>query len=119
MDSVAEFRKVVAERRKRGTCGRYSEAMRCFGLSHARARMRQGASVQTVAAGLGLGVETLSAWLGTTSTRERSAHLVPVTVKREVAAHEAPRAAIVIVVGELRVEVADASTAAEVVRRLR
>lgn len=120
VDNVAEFRRVVAQRRKQGTCGRYSEAMRCFGLSHAGARMRRGASVQTVASELGLGVEILASWLGATSTRERSAQLVPVTVKREAAeAHEAPRAPIVIVVGEVRVEVADASTAAEVVRRLR
>lgn len=120
VDNVAEFRKVVAQRRKRGTWGRYSEAMRCFGLSHARARMREGASVQGVAAELGLGVETLSTWLGTPSRRERTAQLVPVMVKREmVEANESARAPIVIVVGELRVEVRDASAAAEVVRRLR
>ena len=122
VDKVAEFRKVAAQKRKQGTGARYSESMRQFALAHAQVRLGEGAGVQVVAAELGLSGQTLAYWLRTMGARERLARLVPVTVKREVnerrEASETPRAPIVIVAGDVRIEVADASTAAEVIRRL-
>lgn len=122
VDKVAEFRRVAAQKRKQGTGARYSEGMRQFALAHARVRLKDGAGVQTVAAELGLAGQTLAYWLRTKGPQAAVARLVPVTVKREPRVPEASdalRAPIVIVAGDVRIEVADASTAAEVVRRLR
>ena len=121
-DKVAEFRRVAAGKRKLGRRARYGNAMRRFALAHAAARMSAGASVQTVATDLGLTGQTLSNWLRTAARAdERPARLavpalVPVRVKGGT--RETSRAPIVIVAGELRVEVSDVEAAAELVRRL-
>lgn len=122
-DRVAEFRRVAAGKRKLGRRARYGNAMRKFALGHAAARMSAGASVQTVATELGLTGQTLSNWLRrATRAGERPAKLavpaklVPVRVKGEP--RETPRGPIVIVAGEIRVEVSDVETAAELVRSL-
>jgi transposase-like protein len=122
VDSVAEFRKVAAQKRRQGTGARYSDGMRRFALAHAQVRLKEGAGVQTVAAELGLAGQTLAYWLRTKEGAAPSARLVPVTLTRasvEENARDATRAPIVIFSGAVRIEVPDASTAAEVVRRLR
>jgi len=121
-DKVAEFRGVAERRRKQGTSARYSDAMKRFGLRHAQERIRAGVSVQRAAKELGLAGQTLTYWLRTCRALVRvesePARLVPVTTR------PAPRAAergasIVIIAGEVRVEVSDVAAAAELVRRLR
>ena len=116
-DQVAEFRRVVAGKRKLGRGARYGNGMRRFALAHAEARMKAGASVQTAAAELGLTGQTLSNWLHRAARADAPrARLVPVGVKQEK--RERSRAPIVIIAGSVRVEVADVETAAELVGRL-
>ena len=116
-DKIAEFRRVAAGKRQLGRRARYGDGMRRFALAHAKARMSAGASVQRVAAELGLTGQTLSNWLhAEAQVSEPPARLMPVSVKQEKREHlQTP---IVIVAGEVRVEVSDVETAAELVRRL-
>jgi transposase-like protein len=119
---MAEFRRVAGQRREQGTSARYPEAMKRFALAHAKERIAAGASVQRAAKELGLAGQTLTYWLRTcdplVGAAREPAKLVPVitiptsnVVKRS--------AAIVVIVGDVRVEVSDVAVAAELVGRLR
>jgi transposase-like protein len=120
-DKVAEFRRLAERRREEGTSARYSEAMKRFALTHAQERMTAGASVQGAAKELGLAGQTLTYWLRTCSSLVRAQaaapKLVPVITRhaRSAVSHSA---ALVVIAGEVRVEVSDVATAAELVRRL-
>jgi transposase-like protein len=121
-DKVAEFRRAAVRRREQGTSARYPEAMKRFALAHAQERMTAGASVQRAAKELGLAGQTLAYWLRTRSSLVRAARerakLVPViTVPASKVVERS--AAILVVAGDVRIEVSDVVTAAELVRRLR
>jgi transposase-like protein len=119
-DKIAEFRQVAARLREQGTSARYPESMKRLALSHAEQRMRAGASAQRVAKELGLAGQTLAYWLRTrrkkVGTSAESAKLVPVIA---VANSLERDATIVLIAGDVRIEVSDVAKAAELVRRLR
>jgi transposase-like protein len=115
---VAEFRKAAERRRSEGTAARYPEEMRQFALAHVKARVASGASMHSIAKELGVAGQTLSYWLhASEAKRAVGARFVPVTVRPE--SRMPSRAALVVVAGELRIEVADVATAIELVRGLR
>jgi transposase-like protein len=121
-DKIAEFRQVAARLREQGTSARYPESMKRLALSHAQQRMTAGASVQRVAKELGLAGQTLAYWLRTRSPQEQAgvepAKLLPVFTTASARTVEGD-AAIVLIAGDVRIEVSDVAKAAELVRRLR
>jgi len=124
-DKVAEFRWFAEKRREEGTSARYPDAMKRIALTHAQERVRAGASVQRVAKELGLAGQTLTYWLRTRSTlvgaEGSGPKLIPVITRPAPSAmkHSAVMVTMVVVAGDVRVEVRDVATAVELVRRLR
>lgn len=121
-DKLVEFRRAAASLREQGTSARYPEAMKRLAMSHARQRVSTGASVQLAAKELGLAGQTLAYWLRTREAPVEAvrepAKLLPVITTAASAAVER-NAAIVIFAGDVRIELRDVTTAAELVRRLR
>ncbi len=106
------FRKAVARRGSVGPRLRYTAELRAEAVAYAEERLASGAMLTAVTRELGLGGNTLRAWLAA----ERQS---PRFRKVEIAAEET--AATLVVTGPcgLRIEGLDIATLSELIRRLR